>query len=117
LSGKHEVLLSSGTALVGHSTGCQNSIHFLKYGDDNVDNNYYITADYADATGAGRSLVDRIKVVVLQAPVSDRETDQDNSKYIQHARQLVSKDQGDEMMARSSFWAPITAPSTVYLTI
>jgi hypothetical protein len=45
-----------------HSTGCQNSIHFLKYGDDNVDNNYYITADYADATGAGRSLVDRIKV-------------------------------------------------------
>ena len=83
-------------ALVGHSTGCQNSIHFLKYGD--------------------KSFVDKIKVVALQAPVSDRETtDQDNSEYIQQARQLVETKKGEEMMPRSSFWAPITASRYISL--
>lgn len=96
-------------ALVGHSTGCQNSIHFLKHGDNDVHNNYI--ADAADTS----SRIKRIKVVALQAPVSDRETDQDNSKYIQHAQQLVSQNQGDEMMPRSSFWAPITASRYISL--
>ena len=70
-------------------------------------------ADAADTSSSSR--IERIKVVALQAPVSDRETDQDNSKYIQHAQQLVSQNQGDEMMPRSSFWAPITASRYISL--
>ena len=76
-------------ALVGHSTGCQNSIHFLKYGQ--------------------QELVDQVKVVALQAPVSDRETEEDHSEYIKQAQTMVEQQQGDEMMPRSAFWAPITA--------
>ncbi|KAL7531438.1 hypothetical protein ACHAXR_004043 [Thalassiosira sp. AJA248-18] len=80
-------------ALVGHSTGCQNSIHFLKW--------------------ARRDIVDRLKVVALQAPVSDREshalTPGDHSTHLAHAKSLLSKNEGEEMMPRSAFWAPITA--------
>ena len=76
-------------ALVGHSTGCQNSIHFLKYGQ--------------------QELVEKVKVVALQAPVSDRETTEDHSEYIKQAQTMVEQQQGDEMMPRSAFWAPITA--------
>ena len=76
-------------ALVGHSTGCQNSIHFLKYGQ--------------------QELVEKVKVVALQAPVSYRETDDDHSEFILHAQSLVGQQRGDEMMPRSAFWAPITA--------
>ncbi|KAL7484121.1 hypothetical protein ACHAW6_009760 [Cyclotella cf. meneghiniana] len=79
--------------LVGHSTGCQNSIHFLKYGD-------------AD-------MVKKVKFVALQAPVSDRESISlspgDHDADLEHAKSLVSRDKGEEMMPRSSFWAPITA--------
>ena len=84
---------ASQFALVGHSTGCQNSIHFLKYGQDE------------------KELVDRVKVVALQAPVSDRETEDEdhNSEFIRHAQMLLAQQQGDEMMPRSAFWAPITA--------
>mmetsp|Transcript_1272 Transcript_1272/g.2703 ORF Transcript_1272/g.2703 Transcript_1272/m.2703 type:complete len:338 (-) Transcript_1272:179-1192(-) len=80
-------------ALVGHSTGCQNSIHFLKCGR--------------------RDLVDRLKVVALQAPVSDREsltmTPGDHSTHLTHAQSLLSQGKGEEMMPRNAFWAPITA--------
>ena len=76
-------------ALVGHSTGCQNSIHFLKYGQE--------------------VLVDKVKVVALQAPVSDRESDEDHSEFISHAQRLMEQQRGEEMMPRSAFWAPITA--------
>eukprot|EP00559_Dactyliosolen_fragilissimus_P001136 CAMPEP_0184861362 /NCGR_PEP_ID=MMETSP0580-20130426/6065_1 /TAXON_ID=1118495 /ORGANISM="Dactyliosolen fragilissimus" /LENGTH=381 /DNA_ID=CAMNT_0027358835 /DNA_START=379 /DNA_END=1524 /DNA_ORIENTATION=+ len=79
-------------ALVGHSTGCQNSVHFLKHGD-----NEYIR---------------RTKLVVLQAPVSDREGAMLESSYnsnIKHARSLVDNQKGDEMMPRKAFWSPITA--------
>jgi len=80
-------------ALVGHSTGCQNSIHFLKSGR--------------------RDLVDRLKVVALQAPASDREslsmTPGDHSVHLTHAQSLVTQKKGEEMMPRSAFWAPITA--------
>lgn len=76
-------------ALVGHSTGCQNSIHFLKYGQEDV--------------------VEKVKVVALQAPVSDRETEEDHSEFISHAQKLVAQQKGEEMMPRSAFWAPITA--------
>jgi pimeloyl-ACP methyl ester carboxylesterase len=83
-------------AFVGHSTGCQNSIHLLKYGRLDI--------------------IQRIKAVVLQAPVSDRESlplssiyGCKHNEYIQHAQSLLAKGAGEEMMPRSVFWAPITA--------
>jgi pimeloyl-ACP methyl ester carboxylesterase len=82
-------------ALVGHSTGCQNSIHFLKHGP--------------------LDMVQRTKVVVLQAPASDREQPMsgDNratwEQNVQIAHDLVAQNKGDEMMPRHVFWAPITA--------
>jgi len=79
-------------AFVGHSTGCQNSVHFMKNGDSN--------------------LVEKVKVVALQAPVSDREDAMTGATYkenITHARKLHSMGKEEEMMPRSAFWAPITA--------
>lgn len=80
-------------ALVGHSTGCQNSIHFLKFGR--------------------KDIVEKMKVVALQAPVSDRESlamnPGDHTTNLAHAQSLVSQKKGEEMMPRSAFWAPITA--------
>jgi len=88
-------------ALVGHSTGCQNSIHFLKYGR--------------------RDVVDRMKVVALQAPVSDRESltlspgSNHSAEHLTHAESLISQNKGNETMPRSAFWAPITASRYVSL--
>jgi len=86
-------------ALVGHSTGCQNSIHFLKHGRKDV--------------------VDMVKVVALQAPVSDREslsmTPGDHSTHLSHARSLLAEKKENEMMPRSAFWAPITAKRYISL--
>ena len=86
-------------ALVGHSTGCQNSIHFLKHGE--------------------KEMVERVKVCVLQAPVSDRESltlsPGDHSAHMMHAKNLASQDKGEEMMPRDSFWAPITASRYISL--
>ena len=52
-----------------------------------------------------------IKFVALQAPVSDREsitlTSGDHDGNLQHAKSLVAANKGDEMMPRSSFWAPM----------
>lgn len=83
---------------MGHSTGCQNSVHFCKYGND--------------------ELVSRLKCMVLQGPVSDRESCVGDSKVtasIHHARQLISQGKQQEMMPRDSFWAPITAERFVSL--
>lgn len=80
-------------AMVGHSTGCQNSVHLLKHCED-------------------KNVMKMLKLVVLQAPVSDREGAMLEANYesnIQHARSLFDGGNGDEMMPRSSFWAPITA--------
>ena len=86
-------------ALVGHSTGCQNAVHFLASGD--------------------RDLVKMVKAVALQAPVSDREsislTPGDHSASIKYARSLVANKKGDEMMPRDAFWAPITASRYISL--
>ena len=79
-------------ALVGHSTGCQNSIHFLRNGDDDM--------------------VARTKSVALQAPVSDREHAMMEPNYEENiglARQMKKGGKGEEMMPRFAFWAPITA--------
>lgn len=79
-------------AFVGHSTGCQNSVHLCKYGD--------------------KDLVEKIKVIVLQAPVSDREDAMRRPEYdtnIAHAKKLMEVGKEEEMMPRNAFWAPITA--------
>jgi len=79
-------------ALVGHSTGCQNAIHVMKYGS--------------------KEAMEKIKVIALQAPVSDREDAMTRPTYadnIQHAKTLQDKGLEEEMMPRNTFWAPITA--------
>jgi hypothetical protein len=80
--------------LVGHSTGCQQTVHYLKHG-----------------VAANR---EKVKVAVMQAPVSDREhamTEPNYTKYLNLAKDMIAKDnkQGQEMMPREAFWAPITA--------
>jgi pimeloyl-ACP methyl ester carboxylesterase len=80
--------------VVGHSTGCQNAVHYLANGDP--------------------ALVARLILVVLQAPVSDREHAmfEDPERYktnLALAEQLREQNKEDEMMPRSAFWAPITA--------
>ena len=78
--------------IVGHSTGCQNTIHLTKYGESEV--------------------LENLKGIVLQAPASDREGAMiDNENYeanINHARKLQAQGKEDEMMPRDAFWAPIT---------
>ena len=73
--------------LVGHSTGCQQCVHYLK-------------------SSPNASL---ITGVVLQAPVSDRETDTDNKKWVDLSEEMFAAGKGDEFLPRDAFWAPITA--------
>jgi len=77
-------------AIIGHSTGCQNAIHLLKHGEENV--------------------VKDIKFISLQAPVSDREVDPEmkDNKYLNIAKNLNEQGKEQEMMPRDAFWAPIT---------
>jgi hypothetical protein len=78
--------------LVGHSTGCQQTVHYLKHG-----------------LQANR---EKVKVAVMQAPVSDREhamTEPNYTKYLTLAKAMIAQDKGQEMMPREAFWAPITA--------
>ena len=90
--------------LVGHSTGCQQIVHYFKTYHDH-----------------------RVTAAVLQAPVSDREAatiwNPQDSPYgtpMEHEEQLqkhvaLAKEmttvqrRGHEMMPRAAFWAPITA--------
>lgn len=90
---------AESVAMVGHSTGCQNSIHFLKQ--------YAASDDHDD-----NDLTALIRVVVLQAPVSDREDAMTRPEYqsnIDCAQSMLEQGKQDEMMPRSAFWAPITA--------
>ena len=51
-------------------------------------------------------------MIVLQAPVSDREgamLETNYKKNIKHAQELSEDGRGQEMMPRDAFWAPITA--------
>jgi hypothetical protein len=78
--------------LVGHSTGCQDAVYFLEH-----------------AAPEWRS---KLKVVALQAPVSDREGAMQQEHYQEHlelAQSFVADGKGQEMMPRAAFWAPITA--------
>jgi pimeloyl-ACP methyl ester carboxylesterase len=82
-------------AIVGHSTGCQDIVHYLKHGKS--------------------EWISKVVVAVLQAPVSDREaaTVRDDPVVLQHRLETANKmregGRGDEMMPREAFWAPITA--------
>ena len=85
---------ASKFVVVGHSTGCQNAIHLTKYGES--------------------ELLEKLKGIVLQAPVSDREgamvdNPEQYHRNIQHAKTLQEQGKEDEMMPRSTFWAPISA--------
>lgn len=79
-------------AIVGHSTGCQDAIHFMKHGPS--------------------EMTQRTKFIALQAPVSDREgamLEKNYKENIEYAQSLVADGKGQEMMPRDVFWAPITA--------
>ena len=80
-------------ALIGHSTGCQNIIHFLKHGDP--------------------VWISKVRLAVLQAPVSDREhAMMESSTYQRNLEMALNwQKQGkeEELMPRQAFWAPITA--------
>lgn len=93
---------ATNTAIVGHSTGTQDIVHYLKHGKN----------------------TETVRVVALQAPVSDREsvticrndagtTHEQHMKElqsrIQHAHDLRENGNEQEMMPRAAFWAPITA--------
>jgi pimeloyl-ACP methyl ester carboxylesterase len=78
-------------ALVGHSTGCQIITYYLKHGKGH--------------------LVDRVRVAVLQAPVSDREDDMQRSDYHYYLSLAIERKEAgeaDEMMPRDAFGVPIT---------
>jgi hypothetical protein len=85
-------------AIVGHSTGCQDAIYFLE--------------------NAESSLVSKLRMVALQAPVSDREGAMQQEGYTEklaYAKKIVQDGNGQEMLPRSHFWAPITAKRFVDL--
>lgn len=77
--------------LVGHSTGCQQCAHLLRKA----------APDSLAATC--------ISGVVLQAPCSDRETDQDNAEFVKLAGEMVAQGDGAEFLPRKANWAPMTA--------
>jgi hypothetical protein len=84
--------------LVGHSTGCQDAVYFLGH--------------------AAPDLCERLRLVALQAPVSDREGAEQydgHSSNLNSAQKLLKEGKGQEMMPRSAFWAPITAQRFVDL--
>uniref|UniRef100_A0A7S3NL92 AB hydrolase-1 domain-containing protein n=1 Tax=Aureoumbra lagunensis TaxID=44058 RepID=A0A7S3NL92_9STRA len=73
-------------ALCGHSTGSQICAHFVRN---------YINNDQL------------LSLVILQAAVSDRETD-DNALIQQRAIWLDGDTSSEEMLPREAFWSPIT---------
>lgn len=85
-------------ALVGHSTGCQCIVHYLKKRQQQKQE-----LDYEPRL---------LRLAVLQAPVSDREhaaTDSRYAHFLNVAQDMRRNDKLQEMMPREAFWAPITA--------
>mmetsp|Transcript_16174 Transcript_16174/g.48251 ORF Transcript_16174/g.48251 Transcript_16174/m.48251 type:complete len:309 (+) Transcript_16174:177-1103(+) len=77
--------------IIGHSTGSQVAAHYARTRDDK-----------------------RLVAIVLQAGVSDRETDDTaalarRAPVLERARKMVSEGKGEEFLPRSAFWAPMTA--------
>lgn len=83
---------SKGVVLIGHSTGTQDIVHYLKKGDKSKA---------------------AIKGFILQASVSDREymaTLPWTAKYADVARKLIQEGKADDLLPREANpWAPITA--------
>nr|GMD75696.1 UPF0613 protein PB24D3.06C [Ipomoea batatas] len=83
---------SEGVVLLGHSTGCQDIVHYMR-------------------TNAACSRA--VRSAILQAPVSDREyraTLPDTASMIDLASKMISEGQGSELMPREANPdAPITA--------
>ncbi|GAQ88441.1 Predicted hydrolases or acyltransferases (alpha/beta hydrolase superfamily) [Klebsormidium nitens] len=83
---------SEGVVLIGHSTGCQDIVHYLRVG--------------GVCTRAVRG-------VILQGPVSDREylaTMPDTAKHLQLAEKMIAEGKKHALMPReASPEAPITA--------
>jgi pimeloyl-ACP methyl ester carboxylesterase len=85
-------------AIVGHSTGCQDAVCFLEK--------------------ALPKVREMVKVVALQAPVSDREGSELEEGFFEKlatSEEMVKNDRGDDMLPRSHHWAPITAQRFVDL--
>jgi len=85
-------------AIVGHSTGCQDAVYFLE--------------------NAEIALRSKLRFIALQAPVSDREGAMQQEGYeekIAYAEKIIQDGNGQEMLPRSYFWAPITAQRFVDL--
>ncbi len=85
-------------AIVGHSTGCQDAVCFLET--------------------AKPEALEKVKLVALQAPVSDREGSELEEGFfdkLKDAQELVDQKKGNEMLPRSHHWAPITAQRFVDL--
>ncbi len=82
LRGRHEGRCRIVT--VGHSTGCQATVHFSR-------------------------VMGGLDGLILQAPVSDRQTSEDNTEWQNMARQMKTEGKGSEFMPRAAHWAPITA--------
>mmetsp|Transcript_23577 Transcript_23577/g.52268 ORF Transcript_23577/g.52268 Transcript_23577/m.52268 type:complete len:339 (-) Transcript_23577:159-1175(-) len=87
-------------ALVGHSTGCQDSVYFLEH--------------------AKPEWKAKVRLVALQAPVSDREGAEFEDGFaqkLQDAQKLVESGHGQEMLPRAHHWAPMTAQRFVDLHV
>jgi len=85
-------------AIVGHSTGCQDAVYFLEH--------------------AEIALRSKLRFIALQAPVSDREGAMQQEGYeekIAYAEKIIQDGNGQEMLPRSYFWAPMTAQRFVDL--
>jgi pimeloyl-ACP methyl ester carboxylesterase len=96
-------------AMVGHSTGAQDIVHFIRHGRQ----------------------ADKVVAAALQAPVSDREAatichdadmdEQDHQHQLNENLAVATRmrDDGrlDELMPRAAFWAPITASRYLDLTV
>lgn len=85
-------------AIVGHSTGCQDAVCFLET--------------------AKQEAREKVQLVALQAPVSDREGSELEEGFfgkLKDAKELVDQNKGNEMLPRSHHWAPMTAQRFVDL--
>jgi pimeloyl-ACP methyl ester carboxylesterase len=88
---------ATAVAVVGHSTGCQDAVHLLRVADARV-----------------RSLV---RLVVLQAPVSDRQGGgseweagaAERAQLLQRAESMIAAGKGEDILTKHHGFVPITA--------
>lgn len=89
LKTKHSVEF---VVLLGHSTGAQNSVYYMKHGKNKQ----------------------LIRAIILQGGVSDREFSEHNkersfAKPLSDAKSLISSGKQEELMARDVYGTPVTA--------